>query len=218
MATAAAVQFLPDRVPIRYDTAGEISEWGSRYYTFLFPLEILVFVLFCDIIASVMLKRGEKSSPERAERNVKILRRVIFLVTGMMTVMQLFLLVKMCRDARAGAANLDLDPSKVYVFLMGLIYIPLGNMMPKLRRNGVIGFRVSWTLYNDTTWQKSNRFGGVCLMLVGVFTIISTAFVGGLAATLLMLAYITAALVVMLVYAKRVYDSEREKESTQQNG
>ena len=214
MATAAAVNFLPEKVPVHYNAAGKIDNWGSRNFAFIFPLIILIFTAIFEFVAIRMDTNAyqDETAEQRAKQNAKVLRKLMPWIIGAMCAVQIVMLIKMCADSHADISNMPIDGMRIYAFIFGLLFIPIGNMVSKTRRNGLIGFRVSWTLYNDITWQKSNFFGGVCLMLVGVFTMISTAFVSGIATMLLMVAYLTAAVVVMLVYAKRVYESEKAKE------
>lgn len=213
-ATAAAVNFLPEKVPTHYNAAGEIDKWGSRNTSFIFPIVILLLAAFFEYVAVRMDTKvyEDEVSEKRSKQNAKVLRKITPWIIGAMGAVQIVMLIMMCADSHADISNMPIDGLRIYAFIFGLIFIPIGNSISKTRRNGLIGFRLGWTLYNDFTWQRSNFFGGVCLMLVGVCTMISTAFVSGMAAILLMLAYLTAAIVVMLVYAKRVYDDERKKE------
>ena len=92
--------------------------------------------------------------------------------------------------------------------LLGVMFVVIGNFMPKTRRNGVVGLRIVWSMHNDITWAKSNRFAGASLIIVGILTIITSVFVEGMLATGLMLAYLFISLIVMLVYSYRVYKSQ----------
>ena len=42
----------------------------------------------------------------------------------------------------------------------GLLFIVVGNYMPKFRQNSFMGIRVKWTLENEANWNASHRFGG----------------------------------------------------------
>ena len=42
----------------------------------------------------------------------------------------------------------------------GLLFIVLGNYMPKFRQNSFMGIRVKWTLESEANWNASHRFGG----------------------------------------------------------
>ena len=42
----------------------------------------------------------------------------------------------------------------------GLLFLLLGNYMPKFRQNSFMGIRVKWTLENEANWNATHRFGG----------------------------------------------------------
>ena len=102
-------------------------------------------------------------------------------------------------------------PPKVSCILCGLLFIVLGNFMTKTKKNGVAGVRTSWSMYNDVTWRKSNRIGAYCFVIAGILTVITTAFLDGVVSTVLMLIYVLIAAAVAVVYSKKVYEQEKEK-------
>ncbi|MCQ2520810.1 MAG: SdpI family protein [Lachnospiraceae bacterium] len=57
--------------------------------------------------------------------------------------------------------------------------------MTKTKKNVAVGVRTTWSMYNDNTWRKSNRFGAISLMV---------------------------AVVIVLIYSKKVYQQEKSKE------
>ena len=50
--------------------------------------------------------------------------------------------------------------SAVMAMGFGLLFIVVGNYMPKIRQNSFMGIRVKWTLENEANWNASHRFGG----------------------------------------------------------
>ena len=56
------------------------------------------------------------------------------------------------QSARAGGAVMAMG--------FGLLFIVVGNYMPKIRQNSFMGIRVKWTLENEANWNASHRFGG----------------------------------------------------------
>ena len=101
---------------------------------------------------------------------------------------------------------------KLMTVLCGALLLMLGDILPKCRRNGMVGFRLSWTKYNDLTWQKSNRFAGMMLVAAGALGIISTFFAPKGYGMFLLSIYIMAAIVISTVRAWQVYREEKEKE------
>ena len=102
-------------------------------------------------------------------------------------------------------------PAKVSCILCGIIFIVLGNFMTKAKRNAVVGVRTVWSMHNDNTWRKSNRFGAICIIITGLLTIITTVFTSGMTGTIFMLIYLLLATIVTVVYSKKIYDKEIEK-------
>ena len=90
-------------------------------------------------------------------------------------------------------------------------YIVLGNFMTKAKRNAVVGVRTVWSMHNDNTWRKSNRFGAICIIITGLLTIITTVFTSGMTGTIFMLIYLLLATIVTVVYSKKIYDKEIKK-------
>jgi uncharacterized membrane protein len=74
-------------------------------------------------------------------------------------------------------ANLDVDlPIKMIVFLLvGIVFIFIGNYLPKNRQNILAGIRISWTLNNTENWNKTHRLAGF-LWIIGGMLFIVTAF------------------------------------------
>lgn len=97
------------------------------------------------------------------------------------------------------------------------MFVVIGNFMPKTRINGVVGLRIVWSMHNDVTWVKSNRFAGVALIIVGVLTIITSIFIEGMLATALMLVYLFVSLIVMLIYSYRVYKTQVDGTNGEEN-
>ncbi len=127
--------------------------------------------------------------------------------------MQGFILYGAYTAAKAETMTAPVDIGKIACILMGLLFIVLGNYMTKTRINGVIGVRVSWSMYNDNTWRRSNRFGAIAIMMEGFVAItgallMKTAF-HALTVTLAIGCAVTAA---TLIYAHKVYKQEIEAE------
>ncbi len=213
--TAAAVQFMPDSVPMHYDIAGKIDRWGSKYENFIFPVLILLMSLFWHLFILHFEKRAESASADKehaeALSNVKVMKITGVSMAAMFTVMQSLILYGSYVEANTGAAYASIDIGKAACILSGVILIVLGNFMPKTKKNRVVGVRVSWSLHNDTTWMKSNRFGGAAMITAGLMTIITTIFTPSGIAVVMLLVYILTASAATLVYTHKIYKKELEK-------
>lgn len=56
--------------------------------------------------------------------------------------------------------------------LLGVIFIVIGNYLPKCRQNYTIGIKLPWTLSDTENWDRTHRFAGKIWMLCGVLEII----------------------------------------------
>ncbi len=213
--TAFVMQVMPDTVPMHYNMAGEIDRWGSKYENFIFPGIIIAMTLFWQIFVLYYEKKAVNadSDKERAEAasNAKLIKIVAILTNIMFCVMQCFFLYGAYVEAASNATCAAVDIGKVSCISSGVLFIFLGNFMPKARKNSAIGVRTTWSMYNDITWMKSNRFGAFAFIVMGVLTIITTFFVNSNVATIIMLVYIIVTSLIITIYSYKVYKVEEGK-------
>ncbi len=215
--TAIVLQFMPDQVPMHYDFEGNIDRWGSKYEELIFPVIILAMSLFWTLFIRYYEKKAIRETDEKesagASSNAKVLGIVGVCMAAMFAVEHGFSLYGAYNEATSGASAWSVDIGKVSVVLMGIIFIVIGNFMTKTRINSTVGVRVSWSMYNDNTWRKSNRFGAYAIMIAGVVTIIMAVILkNSFGAAMAAVGTVILAAVVTLVYAHKVYVQEIESE------
>lgn len=211
--TVMVLQFMPDRIPMHYDMAGNIDRWGSKYESLIFPILILAISLLWTLMIKYFEKKEQKATDEKeradAKTNAKVIKIVGVSMAAMFTIMQGFIMYGSYHEAISNVEKQTIDISKVATILMGIIFIVLGNFMTKIRANGTVGFRVSWSMYNENTWRKSNRFAATMIMIVGGLTIITAAVMrNSFGAMMIMLGYLFISIIVALIYAYKVYKKE----------
>lgn len=50
----------------------------------------------------------------------------------------------------------------------GLMFLVLGNILPKVRQNNTIGIKIKWTLENEQNWNATHRFSGRLWVVGGI--------------------------------------------------
>ena len=55
---------------------------------------------------------------------------------------------------------------------MGAFLFALSFVMPRIRRNPVIGIRVAWTLASDENWARTHRFASYTFAAAGVVALV----------------------------------------------
>ncbi len=191
--------FMPDRVPMHYNAAGEIDRMGSKYEYLLFPLIAAALAGFFVILAKYQARKGE-SGTEKAAMVSGIA------VIAFLTVLEVYILWK----AAAYSPNSgDQAPEllKLTAFGLGALFIIIGNIMPKAGRNSIFGLRTGWSMKNDDVWQRCQRFGGRSAILCGIMMIICGIAFSGLAVACALVGLVIAMLAVDIAACYRIYKS-----------
>lgn len=89
-------------------------------------------------------------------------------------------------------------------FSFGLLFLAVGNYMPKIRQNRTMGVRVKWTLASEANWNATHRFAGKVWVAAGLLCMIS-ALLPGKTMMVAFIASIVLAAVVPCVYSYRYY-------------
>ena len=97
-----------------------------------------------------------------------------------------------------------MDINQLCCIFLGLIMVITGNFMPKLRNNGVMGLRTPWSMKNDTTWKKSQIFGGISFMISGALIVAFGIFLDGYFAMCVALGIIIICTVVCIIYTYKI--------------
>ena len=213
--TGVVLQFMPDVIPMHHDLAGNTDRWGSKTESFVLPIIILFITLFWHLLIYVFEKKSIKAKNEKeqmeAKSSAKVLSFVGLVQAIMFGIMHYFILYSSWVQASTGSLKSTIDIAKVSCILCGIMFIVLGNFMTKAKPNAVVGLRTVWSMYNDNTWRKSNRFGAICIIVTGLLTIITTVYTSGMIGTIFMLIYLLLATVVAVMYSKKIYDKEIDK-------
>ena len=56
--------------------------------------------------------------------------------------------------------------------LLGLLFIIIGNFLPKARQNYTIGMKIPWTLANEENWNRTHRLAGYLWMICGILMVL----------------------------------------------
>lgn len=160
--TLIALRFLPEQIPAHYDMNHQVTRWGSKYETLIFPAITIGFGLLMLWIAKAA-KRQEKNGMNNAK--LCILTGLICL--GLFNVMTYYFLYtdfQMTENLEDTAVDLN----SLIFGVLGLGMILLGNEMPKAKRNDVLGLRTLWSQQSDAVWKLCQRFGGIASMVSGL--------------------------------------------------
>lgn len=87
---------------------------------------------------------------------------------GFMIVMQLFLIMMNGIIISEALYPGRISVSTVVTVGVGLLFVFLGNIMPKVKSNFYMGVRTPWTLSDPDVWFKTNRLSGHLFFISGL--------------------------------------------------
>ncbi len=150
---------LPEQVPCHWNTAGQIDGWQSKTFAvFFLPLFMLGIQWFCVLMTSLDPKNKDVRS------------KIIYLVLWILPVIGLLVNCLIY----ATALGYKLSPEILIPMLLGLLFLMLGNYMPKCKQNYTIGIRVPWTLNSEENWTHTHRFAGKVWVIGGAAMMLSS--------------------------------------------
>lgn len=189
---------LPEQIPAHFNLAGEVDRWGSRLEIFFLPVLVVALGLLFRRWIEWTLRRQTQNSP-RALYVAGCAMLAVF--NGIFFVMLYTAFASVDRMAVPGEAIM-----RITNLLVGLLLIPIGNVMPKVKRNAVFGLRTKWSMANDTCWNLSQRFGGLSFVVTGCLIVLGSILVSDPAwQSILMITLILLDTIFCVVYSYQVY-------------
>lgn len=189
---------LPAQVPVHFDDKLVCNGYGSRWTGLLMPAGFLIMFGLTLLIYSFSKNK---------QKNLHIMRLVALLCTAIFVVVTWFVLFMMRSDVKPGEV-LSKQFWWVFPVLYGAVFLIIGNYLPTVRQNKVLGYRTPWTLNNTQCWKLTHQLAGKLAVITGLLTLIA-GLVMKAAGVESMAAYmvITFASLAVVVLVPMVYSS-----------
>lgn len=149
---------LPAAVATHWGIDGQPDGWsGKGFSVFFMPLFLLGMHLLCVWITD-LTNRNNDQDP-----------KIINLIFWIMPVISLM------SNGMVYAISLGKiwDMNACMPVLMGILFIFVGNYLPKCRQNTTVGIKVIWALNNEENWNATHRFAGKLWVASGLITLFS---------------------------------------------
>lgn len=149
---------LPEELPIHFNSAGEIDNYGSKaFVVFFFPL----FLLACHLISGFV----SLADPKKQNISDKMFLLVLMIIP--------FTAIFICIVTYSAALGIKFSMNMLGNLFLGIVFIIVGNYLPKSRQNYTVGIKLPWTLNDTENWNKTHRFGGIVWLLCGILFLIN---------------------------------------------
>ena len=99
------------------------------------------------------------------------------------------------------------NQSMLMSMLFGLLFIVIGNYLPKCRQNYTMGIKVPWALNNEENWNATHRFGGKVWVIGGILMLFG-ALLPETVAVVLMLVLVLVLVLVPTLYSYLYYKKQ----------
>lgn len=186
---------LPDSMASHWGTDDQVNGYMPKFWgMFLMPLMMLgMFALFSIIPAIDPLKA-----------NIAQFREIFNLF---IVLIFLFIEYAWALTLRWNLGDTDFKMSAAMLPALGLLFIFIGYMLRKAKRNFFIGIRTPWTLSSDKVWDETHRLGSVLFIISGLLALAGSLF-GGFIAFLLILIPLIVSTIFLVVYSYVLYREE----------
>lgn len=157
---------LPEQMPTHWNAAGEVDGWSSKpFAVFGLPLILLAAQWLCVLATTTDPKRQNHSE------------KIYHLVFWIMPVLSIVLHAVTYLTVLGVGVRIEM----VMPIFMGLLFVIIGNYLPKCKQSYTIGIKIPWTLNNEENWNKTHRLAG-WVWVIGGIAIMLTGFFGGFVA------------------------------------
>lgn len=192
---------LPDTMNTHWGAEGTADgAMQKAFAVFLIPVLCLVLHLICVFFTL--------RDPGNQEQNNKVVS-VCFWITPIITLLVNGYIYAFAMDSQFNKVMLGT------MSFLGVVFILVGNYLPKCKPNHTIGIKVLWALKNEDNWMKTHRYAGKAWMLAGVLFLLSLAIpgsVGMVVKAVAMLLLLSPVLYSYLYYRKQLKEGKITKE------
>ena len=149
---------LPDMMVTHWDIHNQPDRYSSKTFTvFGLPL-LMVGILFLCSFAS-------KIDPKKPRYNEKLMSLLIWFIP---------VLCIACSMLTYGwALGHELDISFWIPIILGLLFVFIGNYLPKCPPSYTMGIKLPWTLSDDENWRMTHRMAGPIWVAGGILMMAS---------------------------------------------
>lgn len=181
---------LPEQIPTHWNAQGVVDGYSSKLSAICF---LPLFFAGIELIVSFALA----SDPKNHNQD-HFMYQLGLWVLPVMAVITMGI-------TYAAALGQKIPVNLIIMSLIGILFILLGNQMPKTRQNYTIGIKVPWTLNSEQNWNLTHRLAGP-LWVIGGLVMIFLGFLGnGPFLIYVLLSVLVTLSIIPIVYSYYLY-------------
>ncbi len=183
---------LPDNMAINFGTSNISNQLASKSFTIFFlPLLLLLLQWLCLFFTSLDSKNKNQNKKAFG---------IVFWIIPIISI-----LVNSLIYSVALGKKINIEPIMVVFF--SLMFIIIGNYLPKISQNFTLGLKITWTLNSEENWNKTHRFSGK-LWVVGGFVLLLSLLLPENFLIPVILVDLLAMVIFPIIYSYSIYRKE----------
>jgi len=182
---------LPETIPMNWGLSGEPSRGHKAHIWWLAGLSPAIAGLF--MLLPKIDPRGKNYEKFRGFYDAFALFMMLFLlgIVGMI----------LSESFNPGRIQVHF----VVIAFLGILFIFLGNMLPKFKSNFFAGIKTPWTLSNNEVWNKTHRLAGFLFFFGGVLITVLNFFISGTLMFVILLGILAVMVLVPIIMSYKWY-------------
>lgn len=186
---------LPENIPMHFNIHGEVDSFAPKIFIIINPT-----ILFILNLIVIFVKYND---PKIKNVPKKLLKILLFIIPFMSLVMVSFTIFI--------SLGYNLRIQVIMPILISVIFILIGNYLPKCKRNYTVGIKLPWTLHNDNVWIKTHRLGGFLFVITGVLILFTSIFLNKIS-FFIMISMLLIILISTTIYSFVIYKKQKSLE------
>lgn len=152
---------LPDQIATHFDANGVADGFsGKGFAVFGLPLFLLVIHWVCTL--------GTSADPKNKNHSPKMLNLVLWICPVISLLIGSIVYTY--------SMGIEIDISLIMPLFFGVLFVVIGNYLPKCKQNYTIGIKISWTLNDEENWNYTHRISGKIWVAGGVLILLTAVF------------------------------------------
>ncbi len=161
IAGAVLYKRLPETMATHWDMSGTPNGWSSRAFA--------VFGLPCILLAvNLLVPFLLRADPKHKNMSPALIAVAVW------TVPCVSLLGSGVTLARGLGYGVPVE--RIVPCLLGLLFVIIGNYLPKTKQSYTMGIKLPWTLNSEENWDRTHRLAGFLWVLGGLVFIVMSFF------------------------------------------
>lgn len=148
---------LPNTMPTHWGVGNKPNGYSSKAFTVFGIPAIMLLLQFFSVWAT-------SKDPKSDNINNKMLAFVFWIIP--------ICTVLVCSISYAYSIGVNVNVGMFVMLFLSILFIIIGNYLPKCKQTYTVGIRVPWTLSDIEIWNKTHRFAGIIWVIGGISMLI----------------------------------------------